>query len=380
MAESVIPEGLISKTEFFDYKAPMTRVVPSIRTYDAIIVNKNGKYFGMVDSRAVYKSIGLNVSPNQSIEKLILKVPRITDSTSIDDAIYYFYKARVKALPYMKGEKIKGILKRSTMLKMLLSLNKLGQIKVEDAMSSPLIAMDMISTISQAKAIMKQNKINRLGVLNGERLFGIITNYDIVDRYTKSTERLPERRTGIYSPSNISLKDVAVRNPISIEHNRSLSDATRELVERKISSIVVTKSGKPIGILTELDVLESTMAKGQAGGNKIYVSGLDSDTYGYEDEIRETLRSFMDKIEKMSHVNVDYITLVIKRVKTKSYELHIRLSLGGKGIVSVHTSGFLLERTLTELLSMLRKGITKRKEKYIAIRKVSGRKGEEEAY
>jgi predicted transcriptional regulator len=380
MAESVIPEGLISKTEFFDCKAPMTKVVPSIMRYDAVIISKNGKYFGMIDSRAVYKSMGLNVSPNQGVEKFVLKVPRIKDSTSMDDAIYYFYKARVKALPYMKNERIKGILKRSTMLKVLLSLNKLGQVKVEDAMSSPLIAMDISSTVSQAKAIMKQNKINRLGVLNGERLFGIVTNYDLVDRFTMNSERLPERRTGIYNPSNISLKDVAEKNPVSVEHDSSLSDATRLLVERNISSLVVTKSGKPIGVLTELDILESTMAKGQSGGNKIYVSGLDSDTYEYEDEIRETLRSFIDKIEKMSHVNVDYITLVIKRVKTKSYELHIRLALGGKGIVNAHTSGFLLERTLSGLLSTLRKGITKNKEKYMAIKKVSSTKGEEEAY
>ncbi len=376
-----IPEGLISRTEFFDAKVPVTRVIKAVQECKAVVVNKDGGYFGIIDSGAIYGYLqDLRISAKQTADKLVKKVPRITDSTSIDDVIYYFNKSQAKALPYVKDKKIKGVLTRSTLLKVLLSLNRLDDITITEAMSTPLIAMDINSTITQAKTAMANNKINRLAVLDGDRLFGIVSNYDLIDKYLKPRERLPERKSYTYNPSNITLASAAQRNPRTIDQGGSFKDAVRDMIENEVSSLIVMKSSKPVGILTEQDVIMSAMAQRGTYEDKIFVSGLDADTYQYEDEIRDMLKAFVSKMEKMNKIRIEYINVVVKKFKTNSYEIHTRLALGKQGAVNSHVTGHIFDRTMADVLDMLAKEVKKKKEKYLTIRKIMhGGHADEEA-
>ncbi len=372
MAEfTSIPEGLITKTAFFSERTPITKLVPAVQQFDAVIINKDDGYFGIIDSREIYRYFAnFAISKKQASGRYAIRVPRITDSTSIDDVIYYFQKSRAKALPYQKNDRISGVLKRNTLLKVLLSLDRLRDVKVSDAMVSPVIAIDIKSTVTQAKAAMRANKINRLMVLENDRFAGMVTNYDLIDRYLKPQERLPQRKSYTYTPSNLALESVVQRNPRTIDYNRSLKDAVRDMVENGISSLVVTRGDKPVGILTELDIITSAAAGGGMEGNKVLISGLDSDTYQYEDEIRSMLKVFIEKTERMSRIRVDYISVVVKKFKSKSYEMHARLSLGKQGIINAHVTGHIMERTMGDVLNILSREVKERKERYLSIRKI----------
>jgi signal-transduction protein with cAMP-binding, CBS, and nucleotidyltransferase domain len=368
---SRIPESLISKTEFFDAKTPIIKVAPAVQRYDAVVINKDGIYLGIIDSRELYKdTTDMTVSKTKSADRYVVRVPRITDSTSIDDVIYYFHKARTKALPYAKNNKITGILKRTTMLKVLLSLNRLGSITVAQAMISPMIGVDIKATVPQAKSVMRDNKVNRLAVLENNKFVGIVTNYDLIERYFKPQERLPQRKDYMYNPSNITLSSAIQREPRTMDYEKSLREAVRELVENNISSLVITKGEKPIGILTELDIIIAAATSGGTEANKIFVSGLDADTYQYEDEIKDMLKAFVAKMEKMSRVKVDYISVNVKKFKSNSYEIHTRMSLGRQGVINSHITGHIFERTMSDMIDVLSKEIKKKKEIYLSIRRV----------
>lgn len=380
MAEAhKIPESLISKTEIFDAKTPMTKIVAAVQQYGAIVVNRGSEYFGIIDSKTIYRYFqDLKLPKSEAASKFATRVPRISDSTSIDDVVGYFHKARTNALPYMKNNKIAGILTRSTMMKVLLSLDKIGGLTVGRAMSSPLIAIDVNATVSQTRNIMRSNKINRLAVLDGNRLLGLVTNYDLIGGYLKTNERLPEMKSYTYTPSNIRLSDVVQRNPRTIDQSRPLEDAVRSMVENKISSLLVTKGDKPVGIITDLDVIISASAQGAEEGSQIFISGLDADTYQFEDEIRDMLKAFISKTERLSRINIDYISVVVKKFKTKSYEIGARLSMGNQGTLNMHTTGYIFERTMADLLTKLERETKKRKEKYITLRKILHERAEEE--
>ncbi|MDE1856572.1 MAG: CBS domain-containing protein [Candidatus Micrarchaeota archaeon] len=373
-----IPEGLISKTVSFDHKMPISKVMPAVRQYGAVIVNRDRQYEGIVDSRSIYRSkLSLNLGKAQTIGKIVTRVPKITNSTTMDSVIYYFYKSRVKALPYMdNSRKIKGILTRWTLLKAMLSMGELGAFTVSDSMSSPVMAIDINSTLTQARAAMRDNKVNRLAVLEGGRFVGLLTNHDIIN-FAKPGERLPEMKTKQYNPSNITIDSVMQRTPHTVDQGAPLPEAVKKMVENEISSLVVVKQGKPVGMLTIHDVFESLVAKGQVRQNRIFISGLDQNTYEYEDEIREEINSFMGKIEKLNRMNIDYITLNVKHIKTKSYEIRARLAIAGRPIITVHVNEFLLERAMAKLTQVLREEILKGKEKRILVKKVAGSYEEE---
>jgi CBS domain-containing protein len=373
MVEQIsIPEGLISKSEIFDSKTQITKVIPAVKLYDAVIVNKGDEYYGIIDSRAIYRSIqGLRSPKNQAASNFVVKVPKITDSTAIDDVIYYFYKTRARALPYVKNGKVLGVLKRVTLLKMLLSESKIDSIKAGDAMVSPIIGISVDSTVGQARAVMRENKINRLAVVDGDKFAGIITNYDLIDRYVKTDERRPAMTSTAFNVSQLKLATILQKNPLSIDAADSLDNATRLMIERGVSSLVVTHKGKPVGMLTELDVVENAMGRGRQEDNQIFISGLDSQTYEYEDETREMVRSFMGKIQKMNHITVDYVSIVVKHFRLNSYELHARLALAGSGgIINAHVTGHLFERTISDLLGVLENEVKKKKGQYLTMRKI----------
>jgi CBS domain-containing protein len=208
-----IPKELITTTLNLDYKTPISTASNYLKKYPALIINKNKEYFGILDSRTFYRAKhGLKMTGSEKVEKFSVKAPKISNSTSIHELIYYFHKSGVKALPYAAGNKIIGIFERTTLLKVLLSLNILEDIKVNDAMTTPILAIDADANISQAKATMREKKVNRLVVIQNSKFAGLITNYDIVKKYTKGNERLPEFKTEIYTPSNISIRSVMEKN------------------------------------------------------------------------------------------------------------------------------------------------------------------------
>ena len=365
-----VPRELISRTETFDAKTPITRVVSAIGRYGAVVINRDRKYFGMIDNRAL-RRFGQSSSPGKREQawKFAVRTPIIENSTPIDEVLLDFYKARAKALPFSSGSRISGVLKRFTLLKILLSLEMLGDIPVSEAMTSPVLAMDAQASLSQARAVMRERNVSRLVVMQGGSLYGIITNYDLSHRFAKGAERLPEMKSIKAAPSNVPLSSVTVTNPRRIDYGKSLADAARMMIENNISSVIVTRGAKPAGILTVFDIFGSVISRRHIEDHRIFISGLDEKTYDYEGEIREQLRAFMAKAERLRSATPSYMSINIKSMKNNRFEIHARLALVGQGSINAHSSGFTLEESLTDIVNKLSKEVRKKKEVYIKVRK-----------
>jgi hypothetical protein len=144
-----------------------------------------------------------------------------------------------------------------------------------------------------------------------------------------------------------------------------MAEAVRDMVEQKISSLVVVKNSAPIGMITITDVLESVLERQKSKANKVMMSGFDSKTYQYEEEAKAELMSFVAQIERLSGIDVDYLTFKVKRSKEKYYEMHARLSLGKHGIMSISTNKYLFEDALRDLITKLKHKVIKEKESII---------------
>ncbi len=56
-----------------------------------------------------------------------------------------------------------------------------------------------------------------------------------------------------------------VQSPITIDGNASVEDACKEMCKLQSGSIIVTREGRPAGMLTEWDVLCKVVAQGRSG-------------------------------------------------------------------------------------------------------------------
>ncbi len=372
--EEGVPRGLVAETETIDVKAQISSVLPLLDKHSALIVNRNGQYYGMVDSRSMYRARGpLTFGKNQTVEKYVSKAPRLERSTRIDDVILGFSKAKVKALPVVENGQIIGVLDRSTLIKVMLSLRMLNDIKVSEAMSSPVVAVNDGIALAQAKAVMENNRISRLLVLRDGKFAGLLTYFTLIKNYSVENEALPEMKSSRRSPADAEISGIIETNPRTLSQDRDLAYAARSMIENEISSLIVTDGREqPIGMLTMGDILEAAAARRRIEESRIFVSGLDDDMMEYEQGIRGGLRDLVSKLEG-KELKIDHVTLHVKRIKGNRYDINARAAISNGSTISAHITDFLLERTFREAIALLKRDMIKEKEKVLGSRKARDR-------
>lgn len=370
-----IPEEFISNTSIFDYKTPLAKLLGKINSSGAVVITKNKEYYGILDDRTIAAKGVLKVAEKFPAGKFAKKVPTLDESLSIQKAIHRFYDSSTKALPYMEGNKIRGIIKRETMLKAILSLHLLSNYSAGYAMSSPVIAIEKGSSVSQAKTTMENRKVNKILVMDKGRLYGILAYSDIIGEFAKSASRsnMEKEDRKVNKVSAVNVEEIATTNVYRIDNARPIDEAIRSLIELGISSLLVTKSEKPVGILTVSDIFEVVVSNATGLAERIFISGLDSKTKEYEDELKAELESLALKVDRFGKIKTDYISLNIKSPKSKNYEMKARLSLAKGGTISAGAFGFTLDEAMKKLTDNLYREVRQKKEIILSSKKEAGR-------
>ena len=147
--------------------------------------------------------------------------------------------------------------------------------RIKDVMTKNPITVNPDTLVLEAQKLMKDKGIQRLPVVDKDRLVGIVTKYDLL-------ETVPIKGTSVnlYNLnivlSQMKVKDLMKKNPITVTPYTPVEDALRIGQERKIGSFPVIEDGKLVGIATESDIVRfliRTLGIGEEG-SRITVTGL----------------------------------------------------------------------------------------------------------
>ncbi len=348
MAFGSIPKEFVSDTQIFDFKDNVSEALPKVEKFGAVVVTRDGQCYGIVDDRAVASFGNTRIPKDIAVGKFARRSAALSKDSEIKSAIGIFYSSGLKALPYVDNGVPKGIVKRSAILKAILSMHLFSTVKVDDMMSTPVIAIDAETSFEKARAAITDHKVNRLIVIDKGKFFGILTSRNIMQYAMRMNRRMPEFSGGKDRHTHVG--DICEKNPYTIEHGSAAEDAIRTFVEKDISSLPVVRGGKPLGILTVRDVFETVVKNANVQRRNIVISGLDSGTKEYEQEIMAELESLADRVDRFSGNRVDYISLNIKRIKSKEYEMRSRLALSKGGAISIYTHKYSLEAALKDII------------------------------
>ncbi len=371
-----IPEEFVAKTATYDQKVPITSVIGDINKFGAVVITKDKQYYGIIDHRTLVRRGSLRVDNKFASGKFAHKVPVIASTSSIADAINLFYHSSSKTLPYAEGSAITGIIKRDEVLKAILSLHLLSKIKVSSIMSTPLVGIDYNVGIRTAIKLMSENRVSRLAVFLNGKLYGLLTYGNIARTTVKTKGRKPEIVYKDVNEGNVG--DICEKGLMTIDHGEKIDGAIRQLVNNKISSLVVMRRNKPVGIISVRDILESVIKGWQSKEDNIILTGLGKGDEQYREDVVNSISKTLAKINRFGKFDVDYASINVKRVKTKGYELKARIGLGKRGVVHVAVSGYLLDKTLKLLESRLYKLIEEEKDITVTSRKEAGATYEDE--
>jgi CBS domain-containing protein len=132
--------------------------------------------------------------------------------------------------------------------------------KVAEVMSSPVESVCSSLPVFEASELMGEKGIKRLPVVEEGRLFGMVTQTDLL------------RASASYGMwRNVS--EVMSSNVAVIEKGASVAEAAEVMTSRGISCIVVTEGDEVVGVMTEKDPLRERSCRsgegrrgGQSGG------------------------------------------------------------------------------------------------------------------
>lgn len=127
---------------------------------------------------------------------------------------------------------------------------------ISDYMSKSPICVATDTSVTEARAIMAREKINKLPVLDkNSNLVGIITKNDLAKAAPSAATTLDIYEMG-YLLSKLKVEKVMTKNPVTVSPDEVIEEAARIMADKEIGCLPVVQDGVLVGIITETDIFK----------------------------------------------------------------------------------------------------------------------------
>jgi acetoin utilization protein AcuB len=131
---------------------------------------------------------------------------------------------------------------------------------VKNWMSKKVITVDVNDSMQEAMKLLKENDIRMLPVMKKDKLVGIITDRDL-KRASASDATTLEIHELLYLLSEIKIKEIMTKDPITVPFDYTLEESAQVLLENKISGAPVKdQEGSIVGTITQSDIFRALVS------------------------------------------------------------------------------------------------------------------------
>ncbi|MDJ0780516.1 MAG: CBS domain-containing protein [Desulfosarcinaceae bacterium] len=185
--------------------------------------------------------------------------------------------------------------------------------RVQDLMIAAPITITPEATIQEALEKMKSNTIRHLPVVGDSgRLRGFLTLADLKRGLLPSMV------------ADLELRDLMVREPVTVSPETDVEQAARLIYERKISGLPVVSDGILVGILTESDILRAF----------IDMMGILSSSSRIDAVVGDGSRGFRQAVNIIEEAGGEIINVGMTARQSRQKTYYFRLSAGDTGTIA----------------------------------------------
>ncbi len=308
----------------------VSKVLGRMKTHDfhEIPVEEGGELEGMVSYSTLLKRG--KVPMKTRIDSLLIKPPKVEEDDSLPRVSEILMSSGYRAVPVTRDGKLVGVISRADCVRAFASSEEFDTLKVRDIMTPEPQTLGETDTVLAARELMTALDERAVPIVDDlGNVTGVVGLKDLVKVLTHPREKATKgERAGQRIPLDVEVRSVMSRPPVTIAPDAGAGEAAELLTKHHISSVVVVEDGKPVGVVTHVDLLEQAAALRARDEALVEISGLDEeDWWTYEilyTVIGRGLRRIAS-IVRPTILNVHVVTYRNRGDRSK-YSIRARLS------------------------------------------------------
>jgi acetoin utilization protein AcuB len=131
-------------------------------------------------------------------------------------------------------------------------------------MKFPVYTVKPSDSVTDARALLTNYRINQLPVVQGDKLVGIVTDRDLRDApeiFAISSQPIgSDTRPFLPDPSEIHIESIMTVSLVTLGPEDTVERAAKLMVQDRIGGVPIVEKDRLIGILTRTDVLQAFLS------------------------------------------------------------------------------------------------------------------------
>ncbi|MGT2832584.1 CBS and ACT domain-containing protein [Streptococcus halotolerans] len=210
---------------------------------------------------------------------------------------------------------------------------------VKDFMTSRVIYVSPDTTVAHASDKMKSHDLRRLPVIENDRLVGLVTEGTMADATPSKATSLSIYEMN-YLLNKTSIRDIMIRDVITVSQDASLEDAIYIMMKHKIGVLPVVDNDQLYGIITDRDIFKAFLEVSGYGTEGLRLNILLNDTIGSLEKV----------VRVISDANLNIHRTVVANHKSGKTLVEIQI----EGQADTHTLQKALENQGITVLNIIK--------------------------
>lgn len=330
-----------------------------------VVLNSKGKYVGVIAHRWIARS---RYDPSTTkVKSLMRSAPTVSLQDSLSKVARLMITSGISQLPVFSGEKLAGIVTDEDVIQGAV-IGNWGSTKVEEVMTKKPFLVEEDESVGAVLSLFREHDISHAPVVSDGSLVGIVSIQNIITSIFQPRQRqtvgdIVGEKVPVLS---IPAKGIMTKPVITVLPETLLKDAVEKMQEFDISSLVVVRKGRPVGILTKRDLLEP-LAEMEMPKQKISVQfsvkGVEIGDI-QRGVIMDDFESFASKYQKTLEAGALFVYMKTHGTNYKGQQLiHCRLQFRTrKGSFFSSSEGYGVEATFRTALDRLERQLLRSQE------------------
>jgi len=220
-----------------------------------VVLNSKGKYVGVIAHRWIARS---RYDPSTTkVKSLMRSAPTVSLQDSLSKVARLMITSGISQLPVFSGEKLAGIVTDEDVIQGAV-IGNWGSTKVEEIMTKKPFFVEEDESVGAVLSLFREHDISHAPVVRDGTLVGMVSIQNIITSIFQPRKRqtvgdIIGEKVPVLS---IPAKGIMTKPVITVLPENMLKDAAEKMQKFNISSLVVVRKGRPVGILTKRDLLE----------------------------------------------------------------------------------------------------------------------------